>query len=313
MTTTPLRQDLPDLDDDRVLDPDTVAAFRRDGFVRVQGLLSAEEVAAYRVVVEHAVAEHNREARALADRDAFGKAFLQTQQLRLRDPQVARLAMSRRLAGAAGQLMGVDGVRVFHDQALFKEPVDASMPDNPTPWHQDLYYWPFDDETACGVWLPLVDIEPDMGVLRYATGSHRNGYLGAPISEESQAYYNTWIAEHGIEVVDMTPMRAGDALFHYGWTLHAAKANRSSTLRQAMTVSYFADGMRVGQMTNKEKEHDRQVYLAGRPVGAVADSELNTLLWSSPEATPAAHLSLGQPLPQRLPARSAPAMDEGQA
>lgn len=279
MSTAEIHHDLPDLGDEVRLDAADVDAFQRDGFVRIRQLLTPDEISSYRAVISAAVQTYNDEVRALAERDAFGKAFLQTQQLRLRDDRVARLALSRRLGSAAGQLMRVDGVRVFHDQALFKEPVKAGVT-NPTPWHQDLYYWPFDEETACGVWLPLVDVQPDMGGLRYAVGTQREGYLGAPISEESQAHYDTWIAEKQVPVAEMTPMQAGDALFHFGWTLHAAGPNRSDRLREAFTVSYFADGMRVGQMTNESKEHDRQVFLGGREVGALADSDLNTLVWS---------------------------------
>lgn len=39
----------------------------------------------------------------------------------------------------ACQLEGMDGVRLWHDQALYKEPWA-----NPTSWHVDVPYWSFD-------------------------------------------------------------------------------------------------------------------------------------------------------------------------
>ena len=40
--------------------------------------------------------------------------------------QVKEFVFSRRLAGIAAQLLGVHAVRLYHDQALYKEPAAAS-------------------------------------------------------------------------------------------------------------------------------------------------------------------------------------------
>lgn len=45
------------------------------------------------------------------------------------------LVFSRRLAQIAAELLRVDGVRLYHDQALYKEPGGGI-----TPWHADQYY-----------------------------------------------------------------------------------------------------------------------------------------------------------------------------
>ena len=60
-----------------------------------------------------------------------------------------------RFAGVAAALLGVDGVRLYHDQALFKEPGGG-----PTPWHQDQVYWPLATDRTITMWMPLVDL-PD--------------------------------------------------------------------------------------------------------------------------------------------------------
>ena len=53
-------------------------------------------------------------------------------------------------------------VRVYHDQALLKEPGGGH-----TPWHQDQNYWPFDSKRTVFMWMPSVDIEPEVGSMHF--------------------------------------------------------------------------------------------------------------------------------------------------
>ncbi|MEJ7661127.1 MAG: phytanoyl-CoA dioxygenase family protein [Hymenobacter sp.] len=86
------------------------------------------------------------------------------------DEGVRRFVLARRFARLAADLLGVENVRIYHDQALFKEPGGG-----PTPWHQDQYYWPVDTTNTITMWMPLVDIDVAMGMLTFASGSHRQG------------------------------------------------------------------------------------------------------------------------------------------
>ena len=269
---------LPNLWSGFALSEDQVAAFQRDGHVTLRGLLSAEEVAAYRPQIRDATFKKNTETRPLAERDTYGKAFLQTLNLRRHHPGVMRFVTSRRLGRVAAGLMGVDAVRVYHDQSLFKEPGEGA---NVTPWHQDQYYWPFREPTMIGMWMPLVDVEPEMGGMLYASGSHRLGFLGQhEISDNSQLVYDGLIREQELVIATTAPMKAGDACFHAGWTLHGAGANATDKLREAMIVTWFADGMRVAPPANRHQENDRLRFLAGREPGELADSERNPLVYS---------------------------------
>ena len=175
-------------------------------------------------------------------------------------------------------LIGVDGLRIFHEQTLFKEPGQGT---NPTPWHQDQYFWPLAEPTTVGFWMPLVDIEPGMGGMRWAAGSHTLGFLGQHgIADESQAHYDRFIEENRLRVEVGVPMRRGEVSFHFGWTLHGALPNNSDKLREVMVGSYFADGMRIAKPTNFSQEHDRVKFLGGREVGELADSPLNPMVYS---------------------------------
>lgn len=128
--------------------------------------------------------------------------------------------------------------------------------------------------------MPLVDVSAEMGAMLYASGTHEHGFLGQhKISEQSQIAYSQMIEAEQIPVVSAAPMHAGDATFHFGWTLHAAGANTSQTLRAAMIVTYFADGMRVASPQNSAQEHDRVKFLGDTPVGELARGPLNPLVW----------------------------------
>ena len=73
-------------------------------------------------------------------------------------------------------------------------------------------------------------------------------------------------------------MRAGDATFHQGNTLHKAPGNASGTMREVMTIIYYADGTRVSAPVNDAQEKDRQRWLSSVAPGALAVSGLNPLL-----------------------------------
>ena len=189
-------------------------------------------------------------------------------------PVGKKFVMAKRFAKIAADLLGVDNVRIYHDQALFKEPGGG-----PTPWHQDQYYWPVDTTNTVTMWMPLVDITIDMGMLTFATGSHTKGAIfDYEISDESEKEFDRYIREKGFEISRATTMKAGDATWHYGWTLHCAPGNASATTREVITIIYFADGAKVIAPQNENQEADRRRWLCGAAAGSKAASALNPLV-----------------------------------
>lgn len=262
-------------DIDFPLTSESVEAYQRDGHVLLRGVATAEQVAEVRPAIARAAEEMRRAVADISQRDTYGKAFLQIMNLWVRDEAVKRFVLARRFAKVAADLMGVDGVRIYHDQALFKEPGGGG-----TPWHQDQHYWPLDTDNTVTMWMPLVDADTAMGTMRFASGSHQEGYLGdLPISDESDAEFEKFVAERGYPIVESGAMRAGDATFHSGWVLHGAPGNTSATMREVMTVIYFADGVRVGSADNTSRQNDLATWLPGLKPGDMAASELNPLVY----------------------------------
>jgi ectoine hydroxylase-related dioxygenase (phytanoyl-CoA dioxygenase family) len=266
---------LPDLSSDYSLSEEQIARFRQNGHVLLRGVATPEAVAAYRPALLDTVRRYSRETRKLEDRDTYGKAFLQITNLWVKDDTVRRFVLARRFAKIAADLMGVDGVRIYHDQALFKEAGGGH-----TPWHQDQQYWPLDTKTVT-LWMPLVDASEQMGTMRFASGSHTLGYLGEmPISDQSEAEFDKFIAERGFPIANCGAMAAGDATFHAGWTLHGAPGNTSDTMREVMTIIYLADGARIIEPDSPYRQNDLRAWFPGLKPGDPAASDINPLVYS---------------------------------
>jgi ectoine hydroxylase-related dioxygenase (phytanoyl-CoA dioxygenase family) len=265
---------LPNLLDTYHINASQQKEYHQNGHILLRGILDAEEAAAYRSVIVDAADRFNTEKRKMEDRDTYGKAFLQIMNLWEVDEKVRQYTLAKRFAKIAADLMGVERVRLYHDQALFKEAGGGH-----TPWHQDQYYWPLDTNNTVTMWMPLVDITVDMGMLTFASGSQELGFLGnLAISDESEAALGNLVKEKGYPITRATTMKAGDATFHAGWTLHSAPGNNSDTMREVMTIIFYADGAKVTNPKNNNQEADRQRWFLGLEPGSLAASSINPLI-----------------------------------
>ena len=93
--------------------------YRENKFVKLKNVLNAEVIAHFGEVIKEKVKELNTQAIPLEKRDTYSKAFLQIMNIWTHDDEVKRFVFNRRVAQIATELMGVDGVRMYHDQALF--------------------------------------------------------------------------------------------------------------------------------------------------------------------------------------------------
>src|SRR3954469_10481389 len=151
------------------LDDASVLRFRDDGFIRLPNVLSPETLAEYAPDISRVVDENNRlKDIPLEKRTLYDQAFVQVTNIWTRNQHVRELAFSKRLARIAAELMGTRGVRMWHDQALYKEPSGGF-----TPWHVDQHYWPMASSHSVTAWIPLQPVPIEMGPLCFGRGSHR--------------------------------------------------------------------------------------------------------------------------------------------
>jgi len=260
---------------DRSVEPATIDRFAADGHVLVEGLATAQECAAFKPEIDAAVDRWYPEPRPMAERSTYEQAFLQAMALRSMSDTIRHFVDAPRFARVAAELMGVDAVRLYHDQALYKEPGGG-----PTPWHQDQNYWPLDTDDTITMWMPLVDLTGDNASMTFVDGSHRDGDVAAgEISDESHAAIAERIEREGRTTTTHGLLRAGDATFHRGWTLHRAPANTGRDVRPVMTIIYFADGARITEPTRDEERFDLATWLDGGEPGTVAAGTGNPRLW----------------------------------
>ena len=267
-------QALPDLNDVKKIPGEQIEQFREKGHTLTRGLLSPQEAEAYHKVISAAAMKYNTERRKMEERDTYGKAFLQIMNLWRHDENVKKIVMSKRLAKVAADLLGVKNVRIYHDQALFKEPGGG-----PTPWHQDQYYWPIDTHNTITMWMPLIDIDVDMGMLTFASGSQKKGSVfNYEISDESESEFDRYVNENKFEISRANTMKAGDATWHYGFTIHNAPGNKSGIMREVFTIIYLADDAKITEPKNSWQQNDLKTWLMNKEVGTLADSELNPMV-----------------------------------
>jgi ectoine hydroxylase-related dioxygenase (phytanoyl-CoA dioxygenase family) len=266
---------LPNLSTPYPISPEHTDAYRRDGHILLSAVCTPGEIATYRKILLDATYKYNTETRPIEERDTYGKAFLQVMNLWEHDESVRPFTLSKRFAKIAADLMGVPSVRLYHDQALFKEPGGGK-----TPWHQDEYYWPLGSDDCVTMWMPLVDASEEMGTMTFASGSHREGFLGhMEISDKSEEVFTNFVMDKGYRLSSAGAMKAGDATFHSGWTLHSAPGNATDTMREVITIIYFADGTMIVEPDNKNRQADLERWLPGQKGGELAASPLNPIVY----------------------------------
>ncbi|MCW3844896.1 phytanoyl-CoA dioxygenase family protein [Micromonospora yasonensis] len=271
MTTT-----VTELDQHYTVSPEDIAHYAKDGYVKLRGVLSPDVVTRYEPEITAQVIRLNTQHLPLSERDTYSRAFLQVINLWQHSDTVREFTFSRRLAGIAAHLLGVPAVRLYHDQALYKEAGGGI-----TPWHVDQHYWPLSTDRTVTAWVPLQDTPAELGPLTFAAGSHRSQYgRELAIGDESEAHLEAFVTESGCRVDD-SPYAIGDVSFHTGWTIHRAPGNTSATPRRVMTVIYMDAAIEVAQPTNRYQEADLAAFLGGRTIGSVTDGPLNPVLWSA--------------------------------
>lgn len=254
--------------------PELRAAFERDGFVVVPGLLDAEELDRYEGAVTAAVrARRGRDRRPLAERSRYEQSFVQCMNLWEDREDVRPLTFHPRLGQAAAELLGVAAVRVWHDQALYKEAGGRA-----TDAHQDHPYWPIRETASITAWIPFDGSTLASGAMGYVPGSHQVGlrrFVNIFFGDPEDILTDPAVA--GIEPV-FVEVPKGSIAFHHGLTVHLAKPNATDRDRAVHTVIYFPDGSTRGYPAPHFA-----VDRAGIEVGAPIDSDVTPIAWPRPE------------------------------
>ena len=263
-----------DIDSPYPVDDAALARFRRDGFVRLKDVFDADTLRHYGREITRLTIALNTQTTPLEERSTYDRAFLQVMNLWLQGGLAREFVFGRRLAGIAARLLEVDGVRLYHDQSLYKEPGGGI-----TPAHADQYYWPLASDRCVTAWVPLQPVPLDMGPLAFFAGS-QSVEIGRDlgISDDSEREITAAMEAGGFPVADGA-FDLGEVSFHLGWTFHRAGANRSGTPRSVMTVIYMDRDMRLKAPDNHMQQADWEKWCPGASIGQIIDTPLNPVLY----------------------------------
>ncbi len=262
------------LNEPLILTADQIDFYHKNQFIKIKSILPAEIITYFNEVISTRVDAMNQEKRPLAERSTYGKAFLQLMNLWRADEAIKPLVFSKRIASVAAALMQVQGVRLYHDQALYKEARGGI-----TPWHADQYYWPLSTDKTITAWIPLQETPLEMGPLEFSAGSHQIvAGRDLAIGDESET-----MIQQQLRVTDFThviePFEIGEISFHSGWVFHRAGANQTNQTRKVFTIIYMDKEMMLKAPENDGQTNDWHTWCPGVKIGKVIDSPLNPVLF----------------------------------
>jgi ectoine hydroxylase-related dioxygenase (phytanoyl-CoA dioxygenase family) len=228
----------------RVVDPTLVEAFRRDGAVCVRGAFSPEELSLVEAAIEENLAAPSDRALVASrpdDPGRFFEDFCNWQRL----SGIEEVMRASPAAAIAGELMGAERVRFYHDHVLVKESGTTQR----TPWHQDQPYYNVEGAQTCSAWLPVDPVSLG-STLEFVAGSHLGPWLMPRTFLDNQA---KWFPDGALdELPDIEADRSafeivgwelepGDAVFFNMLTLHCAGGVDGPRRRRVLSLRFLGD------------------------------------------------------------------------
>jgi ectoine hydroxylase-related dioxygenase (phytanoyl-CoA dioxygenase family) len=264
------------LDANYSVTPTQVKYFNENGFIKIKNIFEPAVIDYMNIVISKEVDRLNNQQIPLEERDTYGKAFLQIMNLWTHTTVVKDIVFSKRIAQIATGLMQTAGVRLYHDQALFKEPKGGH-----TPWHADQYYWPLATENTVTAWIPLQATPLNYGPLEFSAGSNKlTAGRDKQISDESQAFLEAELKDQKFEHV-IEPFDVGEISFHRGWLYHRAGPNVSGNMRKVMTMIYMDKDTVLKTPENHNQQADLDTWCPGATVGQIVNTPLNPVLYEA--------------------------------
>lgn len=222
--------------------------YNNNGFVKIEGVVEEEFLPELKRIIEAAVfIRKGKDARELKQKSQYEQSFLQCGYLCWDFPAVKEIVFAKRFARIVRDLLQAEHIRLWHDQALFKEPGGRI-----TDAHQDCSYWPIHEpQFTSTMWLALVDVPIENGCLYFYPRTNDPN-----IKEYVDIFKNPHQPEFlKTEEKVFVPLKAGDATFHSGLTFHGAGENKTDKMREAMTVIYIKDGVTFDSSDERNKTH----------------------------------------------------------
>lgn len=222
-------------------------AFDRDGFVAVDPLFDSPTMQALNAEVDRVLRDEvprmpaERVYREAKDDRSSVKQLQKLFEYSTVFREVMEEGPIPRMARA---MLGDDVVPV--NMQFFNKPPGIGQP---TPPHQDGYYFHLTPSEAVTGWLALEPVDDENGCIHYVRGSHKgegfraHGFTGVLGFSQGMTDFGTPEDRAGTVAC---PGRPGTFLMHHARTIHWAGPNRSPTRsRRALGFIYYAARARL--------------------------------------------------------------------
>jgi phytanoyl-CoA hydroxylase len=214
-----------------------IARYRRDGFIQLDNIVTGKELKRLRDAVVAAVESEKAPPDPARTKTPYEQIFIQKVNLWRRHPAVRDFVLCTRFGDVAARLSGRP-VRIWHDQALFKEPREGAK----TPWHQDAVYWPHAErKDQITIWIALKDATLQNGCMSFVAETHKLGPVEYIDLGNPKNIFHSAPQLKG-KKPETCQLAAGSCTFHNGLTFHYAGPNKSQSMREAFAIIYMPDG-----------------------------------------------------------------------
>jgi hypothetical protein len=211
-----------------------VDEFVEQGWALLRGLVSTDLAAQLLTRAQSLMGESGDSHVAREGIDVTGFTFFANYYRPDKDDDLLReLAAHTQMGGNAAKLLETDnGTRLYSTLLAPKLPKDMDT-NNPgkgeTDIHQDGQK-PFRSRSL-SFWVALNEVTPEMGAVRFLSGSHKFGGMSMP--------YDRWRSIDRCEWSDPLHLMPGDATVHNNDVIHRAPENASQVTRWAYILAYF--------------------------------------------------------------------------
>ena len=246
--------------------------FRMNGFIKLPNVLSGGAVARLRQDLLQLLEQSFRPKTNINDNNRF----LSLEMMWLQNTLLKSYVLSPRIAKISADLLGVESVRLYHDNALAKEPGCGR-----TPWHCDDDHFPLATQDVVTAWIPAQPIPSAMGPLAFAKPLSVFELVKDIDFNKFDTSYDKQIAavfKSNNVTIDDSPFALGEVSFHHNRSFHTAGRNKTTRTRVVLANTFFADGARVVDQPTMVSG-DWQKFIPGVGPGEVAASKLNPICW----------------------------------
>ena len=247
-----------------------ITSFQKEGFIKLRNVLSPIAVSKLRQELLMLLNKEFNNTKKKKNR------FLSLEMMWLKNTLIRKYVLSSRIAKICADLLGVKKVRLYHDNALAKEPGCGR-----TPWHYDDHHFPLATNDVVTAWIPAQPTPIEMGPLVFAKPLSVYELVKEINFNKFDTSYDKQISDifkaEGV-LLEEKAFEAGEVSFHHNLCFHSASKNRTTRTRVVLANTFFADGARVVEKPTMVSG-DWQKFIPNTKPGEIAASELNPICW----------------------------------